>query len=248
MANNYFQFKLFTVQQDRCAMKVTTDGCLFGAWIAKESEVGSQESREPENQLLDIGTGTGLLSLMIAQHNSNTIIDAIEIDNEAYEQAKENVVSSPWANRINVIHSDIKEFQSLQQYDIIVSNPPFYENELKSNSSKKNKAHHDETLLLDDLLAIIKQALKPKGRFYLLLPYKRNNEIESAVAKNNLVITGKTLVKQSTQHSYFRILLSGTHSENKKEDFITNEIAIRDNEEKYTPEFIDLLKDYYLHL
>lgn len=234
-------------------MKVTTDGCLFGAWTAKESGVGrlkfGESNKNFQNKnVLDIGTGTGLLSLMIAQCNPGVTIDAVEIDHDAYEQAKENSAGSPWADKINVIHSDIKEFQSLQQYDIIVSNPPFYENELKSDSRKKNKAHHDETLLLDDLLTIIKQNLKPKGRFYLLLPYKRNNEIESVVAKNNLVITNKTLVKQSTQHSYFRILLSGTHSENKKENLITNEIAIRNNEEKYTPEFIDLLKEYYLHL
>ena len=120
--------------------------------------------------------------------------------------------------------------------------------ELKSDSQKKNKTRHDEALLLDDLLAIIKANLKPEGKFYLLVPYKRNNEIESMVAKNNLVITNKTFVKQSTQHSYFRILLSGTHSGNKKEELITNVLAIRNNEEKYTPEFIALLKDYYLHL
>lgn len=252
MANNYFQFKQFTVQQDRCAMKVTTDGCLFGAWIAKEPGVNSQEPGEgTENlqskKILDIGTGTGLLSLMIAQQ-SKANIDAIEIDREAYEQAKENTAGSPWADSINVMHGDIRKFQTSQQYDIIISNPPFYENELKSNSGKKNKAHHDEALLLNDLLTIIKENLNPKGKFYLLLPYKRNIEIESIIAKNNLVITRKTLVKQSTQHNYFRILLSGTHSENKREPLITNEIAIRDNEEKYTAEFIDLLKDYYLHL
>ena len=228
-------------------MKVTTDACLFGAWVANKSGVRSWESGVRQ-QVLDIGTGTGLLSLMLAQQNPASVIEAIEIDQEAYEQAKENITNSPWAEKINVIKSDIKEFQPLQQYDVIISNPPFYENELKSDSSKKNKAHHDEALLLDDLLVIIKQNLKPTGRFYLLLPYKRNNEIVSMVVKNKLAIANKTLVKQSTQHGYFRILLSGKHAENNKEDFITNEIAIRDKDEKYTPEFINLLKDYYLYL
>jgi tRNA1Val (adenine37-N6)-methyltransferase len=229
-------------------MKVTTDGCLFGAWVGKKirPSAGSGSKLDVRN-ILDVGTGTGLLSLMIAQQ-SKTNIDAIEIDKETYEQAKENIAKSPWADRINVIHGDVKEFSGLKQYDVIISNPPFYENELKSGNNKKNKAHHDESLLLDDLLTIIQQNLKPDGKFYLLLPYKRNDEIESCFEKNKLTITQKTLVKQSTQHNYFRILLSGKHSENKKEDFITNEIAIRNKDEKYTPGFIDLLKEYYLHL
>lgn len=225
-------------------MKVTTDGCLFGAWVAKlvHSDTMTVDS------ILDIGTGTCLLPLMFAQKNPGAIIDAIEIDKEAAEQAQENILNSPWTDRINIIHGDVKEFQVLQQYDVIISNPPFYENELKSGNNKKNKAHHDEGLLLDDLLLIIQRNLKPKGVFYLLLPYKRNHEIEPCIANNKLAISHKTFVKQSTEHNYFRILLSGKHLENKKEDFDTNEIAIRNEKQDYTPEFIDLLKDYYLHL
>jgi tRNA1Val (adenine37-N6)-methyltransferase len=243
VANNYFQFKQFTIHQDHCAMKVTTDGCLFGAWIAKQID----SNKLAVDNILDIGTGTGLLSLMIAQQ-SPAKIDAIEIDKATYEQAKENVAASPWADRINIIHGDAKQLPASQQYDVIVSNPPFYENELKSGSSKKNKAHHDEGLLLDDLLAVIQRNLKPGGEFYLLLPYKRNKEIENYFAKNRLSISHKTLVKQSTGHNYFRILLSGKHSENKKQTFITTEISIRNKEEKYTSEFVALLKEYYLHL
>jgi len=249
VANNYFQFKQFTIHQNRCAMKVTTDGCLFGAWVGEKVRPSASSGSNSEvRNILDIGTGTGLLSLMFTQKNPEALIDAIEIDKETYEQAKENIANSPWADRINTIHGDVKEFLGLKQYDVIISNPPFYENELKSGISKKNKAHHDEGLLLDDLLTIIQQNLNQEGEFYLLLPYKRNDEIETCFAKNKLTITQKTLVRQSTQHSYFRILLSGKHSENKKEDFITSEIAIRNKEEKYTPGFIDLLKEYYLHL
>jgi tRNA1Val (adenine37-N6)-methyltransferase len=223
-------------------MKVTTDGCLFGAWVGEKVSTKSEV-----RNILDIGTGTGLLSLMIAQQ-SNAKIDAIEIDKETYEQAKENIAKSPWADRINVIQGDVKEFPGLQQYDVIISNPPFYENELKSGNNKKNKAHHDEGLLLGELLTIIQQNLQPEGEFYLLLPYKRNDELKTCFEKNKLTITQKTLVKQSTQHNYFRILVTGKHLENKKENFITNELAIRNKDEKYTPEFIDLLKEYYLHL
>jgi tRNA1Val (adenine37-N6)-methyltransferase len=224
-------------------MKVTTDGCLFGAWIAKQVD----SNKLAVDSVLDVGTGTGLLSLMIAQQ-SHAKIDAIEIDKEAYEQAKENVANSPWPDRINIILGDAKELPASPQYDVIISNPPFYENELKSGSSKKNKAHHDEGLLLDDLLGVIQRNLKPQGKFYLLLPYKRNEEIENYFAKSGLAISHKTLVKQSRQHNYFRILLSGKHSGNKKEDFDLNEISIRNDKREYASEFINFLKDYYLYL
>ena len=224
-------------------MKVTTDGGLFGAWAGKKIRIMKSEVRNT----LDIGAGTGILSLMIAQQ-SDTNIDAIEIDKETYEQAKENIANSPWADRINTIHGDAKDFLGLKQYDVIISNPPFYEKELKSGNSKKNRAHHDEGLLLDDLLTIIQQNLKPEGEFYLLLPYKRNEEVRNSFANNKLVISHQTLVRQSTRHDYFRIMLSGKHFENKTEEFTTTELAIRDKEQEYTPAFIDLLKDYYLYL
>ena len=243
MANNYFQFKQFIIHQDRCAMKVTTDGCLFGAWVAKLVH----NDKMKVDSILDIGTGTGLLTLMLGQQ-TNASIDAIEIDKEAAEQAKENVLNSPWADKISIIYGDVKEFSGKQQYDVIVSNPPFYENELKSDNNKKNKAHHDESLLLNDLAAIIQRNLKPQGVFYLLLPYKRNHEIETCIANNKLAILHKTFVKQSTKHNYFRILLSGKHFENNKEDFDTTEIAIRNEKQEYTPEFIALLTNYYLYL
>ena len=113
-------------------MKVTTDGCLFGAWIAENMKKESLLY----NHCLDIGTGTGLLTLMLAQENE-IAIDAIEIDKDAFEQAVENVTASPWSGRIQVVHADVREFESENQYDVIISNPPFYERELKSDDAKK---------------------------------------------------------------------------------------------------------------
>ncbi|MDP4263910.1 MAG: methyltransferase, partial [Bacteroidota bacterium] len=137
MANNYFQFKQFIIHQDRCAMKVTTDACLFGAWAAKRI----RNSGDRTLNMLDIGTGTGLLSLMIAQQ-CDALIDAIEIDKVAAGQAEENVTSSPWKEKIRITQGDIKYFakSSSSRYDIVICNPPFYENELVSPSHEKNIA------------------------------------------------------------------------------------------------------------
>lgn len=244
MSNSYFQFKQFTVNQDRCAMKVTTDGCLFGAWTAGQV---SDEKLEVRNTL-DIGTGTGLLSLMLAQKNPETIIDAIEIDPEAAEQARANVAASPWSDRINVIHGNAKDFTFTRKYDIILSNPPFYEKELKGDDDKKNTAHHDGGLLLPELLTIIKQQLAPRGRFYLLLPYKRNEEIKELLLRHQMQISQLVLVKQSTSHSYFRILIEGTLATDEPLSTIIDELSIKDERGQYSPEFTELLKEYYLYL
>lgn len=243
MANPWFQFKQFTIQQDRSAMKVTTDGCLFGAWIAENMKKESLLY----NHCLDIGTGTGLLTLMLAQENE-IAIDAIEIDKDAFEQAVENVTASPWSGRIQVVHADVREFESENQYDVIISNPPFYERELKSDDAKKNIAHHNEGLLFPELLSIIKKLLSPAGTFYLLLPYKRNNEIKALLSEYDLAIQQMTFVRQSVAHDYFRIMLAGKFKNAGFAETVIDEIAIKDNEDNYSQVFLSLLKKYYLHL
>lgn len=241
MANSYFRFKQFTIQQERCAMKVTTDACLFGAWAA--AQIAKHSS--PAHRLLDIGTGTGLLSLMIAQQ-TNCPIDAIEIDTGAFEQARENSKASPWHARINTIHGDIKSFRSSQDYDHIVSNPPFYENELTSQHHQKNMAHHHAGLLLMELLKVIKSALSPEGRFYLLLPYKRNAVIPGLLKNAGLQAIHIMQVKQSARHDFFRIMLCGGHEQAHAIAAHVEEMSIADDAGGYTDEFKYLLKDYYL--
>ena len=222
-------------------MKVTTDACLFGSLLPTSSEGGGVRS------VLDIGTGTGLLTLMFAQKNPQAKIDAIEIDKDAAAQAKENVASSAWKERINIINADVKIFSFVSKYDLIISNPPFYENELRSDSERKNVAHHSENLTLQELLNIIKSNLNQNGVFFLLLPYKRNEEIKKLFKDHQLHISKKILVRQSIKHDYFRIFLKGElNSQEKETEF--DEISIWDEQQQYTPEFIRLLKDYYLHL
>jgi len=245
MANSYFQFKQFTIHQDKSAMKVTTDSCLFGAWCRLKLRVGSQESGD--RKVLDIGTGTGLLALMLSQATESAI-DAVEIDKDAFQQATENIAASPWAARIKAIHGDVRELLFQTQYDIIISNPPFYEKELKGDDARKNIAHHNDGLLLPELLDIIKKNLKPGGAFYLLLPYKRNEEVKKLLTENDLAIHQLVFVKQSVNHYYFRIMLEGKLKATKQVETKIDEISIKDNAGQYTPAFISLLKDYYLHL
>jgi tRNA1Val (adenine37-N6)-methyltransferase len=234
-------------------MKVTTDGCLFGAWVAERvvsRACPPKLLRRRESvvaRMLDIGAGTGLLSLMIAQKNGFSI-DAIEMDKEAFEQASENIKASPCADRLKVIHADAREFEIKDQYDIIISNPPFYENELKSENNKKNLAHHNEGLLLPELLTIIKKNLKPNGIFYLLLPFKRNDEIKKLITEHEFFIRQITFVKQSVNHDPFRIMVTGKINPDEAMETMIDEITIKDDQDQYTPAFINLLKDYYLHL
>ncbi len=226
-------------------MKVTTDGCLLGAWVSRELEI---ISRKPGTcNFLDIGTGTGLLAIMLAQANE-ACIDGIEIDKEAFDQATKNATASPWADRIKILHADVTKFELPVLYDAIVCNPPFYENELKGNDAKKNIAHHNEGLLLPQLLTVIKKNLKPGGLFYLLLPYKRTEEIKKLFSENGLGIQQLTFVRQSVMHNYFRIIVKGKLNQEKLIETMIDEIAIKNDNDKYTTAFATLLKDYYLHL
>ena len=223
-------------------MKVTTDACLFGAWVARELKAQSHAIRN----MIDIGTGTGLLTLMVAQKISHLIIDAVEIDRSAYLQAKGNIHVAGFKNTIFVHQADIRNDQIFGRYDVVISNPPFYENELKSGNSQKNMAHHDESLSLEELLPVIKIMLTATSKFYLLLPFKRKNEIEELLKKNNLFLTKIVSVRQSVNHDHFRLMIEGSLFDDYKPE--ESEISICDDKQQYTDQFTHLLKDYYLNL
>jgi len=225
-------------------MKVTTDACLFGAWVADEIK-----TEELENiNSLDIGTGTGLLALMLAQKNPLAFIDAIEIDHAAAVQAKANVNDSKWKDRVNIIEADARSFSPQKKYDLILSNPPFYETDIRSESDAKNVAHHSDNLSLIELLRVIKGNLTNTGSFFLLLPYKRNEETKKLFSDHQLFISKIMLVRQSVKHGYFRIMIKGKLPEQENKETAFDEISIWDDNQQYTNEFASLLKDYYLHL
>jgi tRNA1Val (adenine37-N6)-methyltransferase len=240
MANHYFQFKQFIIQQEKAALKVSTDSCLFGAWVANEMESGKLKV---ENAL-DIGAGSGLLMLMMAQ-KCNAAIDGIEIDTATFFQAKENMEACVWKSRLQLIHADVKSFRFQKKYNFIISNPPFYEADLKSDSFNRNVAMHDEGLKLIELLHIVNENLDAEGNFAVLLPYHRTDEFISNALSLNLFLNKRLNVRQTINHSYFRsLLLFGR----KKTESDLNELSIKNELNQYTTSFENLLKDYYLYL
>lgn len=236
MANSYFQFKQFTIHQDRCAMKVTTDACLFGAWVAAQLDGNAERG-------LDIGTGTGLLSLMLAQAGLSDI-DAIEIQEPDARQAAENINASPWEQQVHLLQGDVLTYPFRKQYGLIVANPPFYESDLKGDREEKNIAHHDRGLRLKELLLVIKGLLDAAGIFYLLLPAKREAALMEEMRLLSIYPNQIVYVHQTEKHPAFRIMVAGGFE---KSRYREERIVIR-NGDAYTPDFKALLQPYYLHL
>ena len=218
-------------------MKVCTDACLFGAVAAN--------CKLPTANLLEIGAGTGLLSLMYAQKEPFAGIDAVEIDKNAAIQAKENFNDSPWKDRLHIINEDILQYKADKKYDCIISNPPFFENDLRSDDESKNKAKHDSSLSLQQLLKVVNIHLSQDGWFAVLLPYHRVGYFEELGTASGLYLTQRILVRQSPKHDLFRGILffSGEKTELK-----TSEMSIRETDGNYSTAFVELLKDYYLNL
>ena len=160
-----FQFKQFSIQQDRCAMKIGTDGVLLGAWCP----VGHHPF-----SILDVGAGTGVIALMLAQRSSAEQIDAIEIEEEAYEQCVDNFENSPWGDRLFCFHAGLDEFmdEPEDEYDLIVSNPPFYTDDYKSEDAARDLARFVDALPFEDLIEAASLLLSEKGVLAVIIPFK----------------------------------------------------------------------------
>ncbi len=167
MPNPQFAFKQFRVQQDRCALKVGTDGVVLGAWA----------NVEEAKRILDIGTGTGLLALMAAQRAPGARIDAVEIDEAAAEQAAENVAASPWADRVRVHRMDVRRMRASEPYDRILCNPPFYAGEMDAADARTGVAKHSGELTFEQLIEAVRTLLAEDGRFACIIPLNREAEL-----------------------------------------------------------------------
>lgn len=236
MANTYFKFKQFTVHQDQCAMKVSTEACILGAWVDDESA----------RQMLDIGTGTGLLALMLAQRLEGRI-DAVELDPLAAKQASRNVKDSPWADRITVFHDDIFEFAKGKEikYDLIISNPPFFTNSQKSIVSGKNKAKHDtETFDKAKLAKALNQLLSAHGKAYVLYPANESRQFEDDVVAQGLYFREGLIIRNQPKGEIFRKISIVSRQElNANPEYLN----IREGN-THSEQYNTLLSAYYLKL
>ena len=220
-------------------MKVCTDSCLFGAWVANEIEKGNQIQN-----ILDIGTGTGLLTLMLAQ-KTNAAITAIEINTDAALQASENFRLSPWNNKLTVFNTSLQKYKPQQKFDLIICNPPFFENNLLSPESGKNSAKHQGSLNLSDLFLYISQFLSENGIAAILIPYALNKKALELAIANNLYCCKEVNVKQTYRHKFFRSMQMFSR---KNIEADKKQMSIKDENDLYTSDFVYLLKDYYLYL
>lgn len=237
-SQKHFSFKEFKVHQEQCAMKVGTDGVLLGSWV---------ECNYSVSNVLDIGTGTGLLALMLAQ-KCNALIDAIDIDSNACNQAKENFCNSKWSDRLSVIHRPIQEFAAISnmKYDLIVSNPPFFINAKKSQQLNRNVARHlDDSFTMDDLITSVAKLLSDSGKFFLIQPVKEGSIFMEESEKRGLYVNNITWVRTKEDKEEKRLLLN--LSRNKKK-IITDYLSIQTKDGKYTDEYIKLTEEYYTHL
>ncbi|MCX6323457.1 MAG: methyltransferase [Sphingobacteriales bacterium] len=237
MANSFFNFRQFTVHQDKSAMKVCTDSCLFGAWMASQTDIPK------DTGMLDIGTGSGLLSLMMAQQHDNPIL-GIEIDEAAAIQANQNVQLTPWKDRIRILNADVMQFQTVEKFGFIFSNPPFYENSLTSAKLQKNIAHHDEALTLKPLLEFISGNLNETGKASLLLPYSRLETFSTLAEDLGFNLLKILKVKQTPEHDFFRACIY--FGKTAAMPTVIEEMYIKSASGIYSDSFCGLLNDYYL--
>ena len=234
-----FQFKQFTIQQDQTAMKVGTDGVLLGAWAPIEHH---------PNAILDIGTGTGLIALMLAQRTSATQIDALEIDENAYEQAVDNFENSPWSDRLFCFHAGIDEFieEPEDEYDLIVSNPPFYSEDYKTDSEQRDLARFQEAMPFEDLVEAADLLLSENGIFAVIIPYKEEERFIDLCAEAELFPIKVTRVKGSHTTPIVRSLLAFKRYELSVLE--ADELVIEINRHEYTDDYIALTQDFYIKM
>ena len=234
-----FKFKQFTVQQDKSAMKIGTDSVLLGAWCPIDNNPIS---------ILDIGSGTGILSLMLAQRTFADQIDALEIDENAYEESVENFENSPWSDRLFCFHAGLVEFvdEPEDEYDIIISNPPFYSEDFKTDNSQRDLARFQDALPFEDLIEVADLLLSENGIFAVIIPYKEEERFIDLCAEVELFPIKVTRVKGSHKTPIVRSLLAFKRFE--LSVLTADELVIEINRHEYTDDYINLTKDFYLKM
>ena len=236
MSNNWFQFKQFRIEQGRSALKVGTDGVLLGAWCKVEGAA----------KILDVGTGTGLIALMMAQMSS-AAISAIEIDKASCGDALLNFRNSPWQERLRLFADDFNAFQDThsEKYDLVVSNPPFFIKSMRSADVASSVARHDVSLSFQQLISGSKRLLNKKGRLAVILPYESLDDFRETARLEGFYLGRKTAVRARSGRPPKRVLLEFSLTAVYPE---SDELVILNESGKYSANFVDLTKEFYLNL
>ena len=234
-----FTFKQFSVQQDKTAMKVGTDGVLLGSWAPVNHNPFS---------VLDIGAGTGIIALMLAQRTHAEQIDALEIDEDAYEQAVENFENSPWGDRLFCFHAGLDEFieEPEDEYDLIVSNPPFYAEDYKTDNEQRDLARFQDAMPFEEIVEAADLLLSENGILAVILPHKEEEKFIALAKESELFPIKITCVKGNPTSAIKRSLLAFSRNENPEIEI--DELTIEIDRHIYTPEYIELTKDFYLKM
>jgi len=224
--------------QEGATLKVCTDSCLFGAWVA---------SRLPQvSSILDIGTGTGLLALMLAQKQASAQLTALEIDAQSALLAQQNMANSRWSDRIKIENVSLQEFKSTHSFGLIISNPPFFEKQLRSDTKQHNLAKHQDGLTKEELLRHSLGLLSRQGHFYVLFPDVEGKTFQELAKGEGLFLQQEVIVRNKKEGPVFRRMQS--YSFERTVESLQTELVIYKAPKIYTEGFITLLKDYYLYL
>lgn len=233
MGNTWFQFQQFRVHQDRCAMKISTDAVLLGTLAGKES---------PES-ILDIGTGTGVVALMLAQRFPKASVTAIEIDADAAEQAGENFRESPFSDRLSLVQGRVQDFASGEKFDLIASNPPFFPDHLKSSDAKRNRALHTDELSFWELVEKVSHLLAPSGTFWVILPPRQMRDLGIHANQFGLTPFHSSQVQDRADKAVYREIVG--FSFHRKEE-AENTVILKNADNSYTGSYSALLSGFLL--
>ena len=238
MPNPYFKFKQFTIFHDKCAMKVGTDGVLLGSWAGTNLQ---------PKLILDIGAGSGLIALMLAQRFETAEIEAIEIEEQCAKQCEENVANSPFNGRIQTVNKSIQNFanENPNKFDLLVSNPPFFIDSFTSANDQRNTARHNHTLRQHDLLKAVTDLSHHESVFAIILPVKEGELFVEKAREYPWYLNKQVFVKGGPDSKEKRVLLEFTKSETV---LTKSQLVIEVTRGHYTEEFTALVKDFYLHL
>lgn len=218
-------------------MKICTDACILGAWFAATTRSA--------RRVLDIGSGTGLLMMMLAQ-KLDARIDGIEIEQRCFEQLQNNVSQNGWSKRLRALHGDVRSFSSAERYDFIITNPPFFDNDVRSQDEREQLAKHSQQLSLTDLLGAIDKHLDVEGAFGILLPYHRWQHFHDLAIACGFFQHHQLFIRHSPLHPNFRAILQ--YGRQQPDSIGQTQMSIHKSGGGYSDEFVALLRDYYLYL